>query len=165
MSVIDLLLSRRSIRKYKKDQVSQDNVQRILEAGRYAPSASNGQPWHFVLLTDLKIKEQLSHREWSGFVRESAFTIVGCAYQGSEYSRKWSVIDTTIALENMVVAAWGLGIGSCWVGDFDEAYVRRLLGVPNDWKIIALISFGYPDEAPHASPRKPLSEIVSYNGF
>ena len=165
MSVIDLLLSRRSIRKYKKDQVSQDNVQRILEAGRYAPSASNGQPWHFVLLTDLKIKEQLSHREWSGFVRESAFTIVGCAYQGNEYSRKWSVIDTTIALENMVVAAWGLGIGSCWVGDFDEAYVRRLLGVPNDWKIIALISFGYPDEAPHASPRKPLSEIVSYNGF
>jgi nitroreductase len=73
-------------------------------------------------------------------------------------------VDTTIALQNMVIAAWALGIGSCWVGDF-EAEVRGILAVPKNWKIIALISFGYPDEAPALTPRKSLSEIVSYNRF
>ena len=165
MSVIDLLLSRRSIRKYRTDQISQDSLQSILEAGRYAPSADNGQPWHFIVLTDPNIKEKLSHGQWNGFIRDSAFTIVGCAYEGSTYARKWSTVDTAIALQNMVIAACGLGIGSCWVGDFDEVEVRRILDVPKDWKIIAFISFGYPDEAPATTLRKPSSEIVSYNRF
>ena len=165
MSVIELLLNRRSVRKYKKDKIPQETLQRILEAGRYAPSASNTQPWHFIVLTDQKIKEQLSHRQWSGFIKDTAFTIVGCAYEGTEYARKWSRVDISIALENMVIAAWGLGIGSCWVGDFDEAEARILLNVPKDWKIIALITFGYPDETPAAPPKKPISEIVSYNKF
>ena len=165
MSVIDLLLSRRSIRKYKTEQIPQDTIQKILEAGRYAPSASNGQPWRFIVLTDPEVKEKLSHRQWSGFIRDSAFAIVGCAYEGSAYARKWSTVDTTIAMQNMVIAAWGLGIGSCWVGDFDEAEVRELLCVPNDWKILALLSFGCPEEKPATTPRKPLNEIVGYNRF
>jgi len=165
MSTTELLLNRRSIRKYGLEQVSQDNLQKILEAGRYAPSANNGQPWHFIVLTKQEIKEQLSHRQWSGFIRNSAFTIVGCAYEGNAYARKWSTIDTTIALQNMVIAAWGLGIGSCWVGDFDEAEIARILSVPKGWKIIALITFGYPDEKPERTPRKSTSDIVSYNCF
>jgi nitroreductase len=165
MFLIDLLLSRRSIRKYRTDHVSPETILRILEAGRHAPSASNGQPWRFIVLTDQAIKEKLSHRQWSGFIRDAAFTVVGCAYEGDTYSRKWSTVDTTIALQNMVIAAWGLGIGSCWVGDFDEAEVKRMLNVPKEWKIIALITFGYPDEAPAATTRKPISEIVSYNTF
>jgi len=165
MSIVELLLSRRSIRKFRKDQIPQDELQKILEAGRHSPSASNMQPWRFIVLTDPKIKEQLSHRQWSGFIKDTAVTIVGCAYEGSEYARKWSRVDTSIALENMVIAAWGFGIGSCWVGDFDEDEVRSILNVPNDWKILALISFGYPDETPEAPPKKPLSEIVSYNKF
>jgi len=165
MSIVELLLSRRSIRKFRKDQIPQDELQKILEAGRHSPSASNMQPWRFIVLTDPKIKEQLSHRQWSGFIKDTAVTIAGCAYEGSDYARKWSRVDTSIALENMVIAAWGLGIGSCWVGDFDEDEVRSILNVPNDWKILALISFGYPDETPEAPPKKPISEIVSYNKF
>jgi len=165
MSITELLLTRRSIRKYRQEQISQDNLHSILEAGRYAPSASNGQPWRFIVLTDQDIKDKLSRRQWSGFVRDSAVTIVGCAYEGDAYSRRWSTVDTTIALENMVIAGWGLGIGSCWIGDFDEAEVRRILEVPKEWKIIALISFGYPEEIPAAPPRRQLSEIVSYNRF
>jgi nitroreductase len=68
-------------------------------------------------------------------------------------------------MQNMVIAAWGLGVGSCWVGDFDEAEVRELLRVPKDWKILALLSFGYPEEKPATTPRKPLNEIVGYNRF
>ena len=165
MSLLDVIVSRRSIRNYKAEEVPQEIVERILEAGRYAPSADNEQPWHFIVVTELEIKDKLSKGRWNSFIRDSAFTVVGCAYAGSAYSRKWSTIDTTIALQNMVIAAWSLGIGSCWVGDFEEAEVKRILHVPKDWRIISLISFGYPDETPSKSTRKPLKEIASYNRF
>jgi nitroreductase len=165
MSFLNLIMSRRSVRKYKAEKVSQETLEKILEAGRYAPSASNEQPWHFVIVTDPKLKEKLSMGKWNRFVKDSAFTVVGCAYEGTAHSRKWSTTDTSIALQNMVVAAWSLGIGSCWVGDFEDKIVREMLGVPKDWRIVSLLSFGYPDETPDPTPRKPLKEIVGYNGF
>jgi nitroreductase len=65
----------------------------------------------------------------------------------------------------MVIAAWSLGIGSCWVGDFEEAEVKRIVNVPEEWRIVSLISFGYPEETPSATPRKALKDIASYNRF
>ena len=165
MSLLDVVLSRRSIRNYKTGEVPQETVERILGAGRYAPSADNEQPWHFIVVTEPEVKKKLSTTRWNSFIRDSAFTVVGCAYVGDDYSRKWSTIDTTIALQNMVLAAWSLGIGSCWVGDFVEAEVKSMLHVPEDWRIISLISFGYPNETPGNPPRKPLKEIISYNDF
>jgi nitroreductase len=165
MSLVDVILSRRSIRSYKRKKVPKEVLNRIFEAGRQAPSASNMQPWHFIVLTDFEVKEKLSHGRWNTFVKDSAFTVVGCAHVGDSYGQKWSTVDTTIALENMVIAAWALGIGSCWIGDFEEEEVKKLLNIPEDWKVIALISFGYPTEQPGSSLKKPLSEIVSFNKF
>jgi nitroreductase len=165
MSLVDVILSRRSIRNYKKKKVPKKVLNRIFEAGRQAPSASNVQPWHFIVLTDFEVKEKLSHGRWNTFVKDSAFTVVGCAYVGDSYGQKWSTVDTTIALENIVIAAWALGIGSCWIGDFEEEMVKKLLNIPEDWKVIALISFGYSAEQPEISLKKPLTEIVSYNKF
>jgi nitroreductase len=165
MALVDILLSRRSVRRYETKTVPADVVKTILEAGRQAPSASNVQPWHFIVLTDDEIKEQLSHGRWNTFIKDSAFTIVGCGYIGNEYGRKWSTVDTTIALQNMVIAAWALGIGSCWIGDFIEDDVKELLRIPDDQKVVALISFGYPAEQPGSKQKKPLTEIVGYNGF
>jgi nitroreductase len=165
MSLIDAILSRRSVRSYEREPVPEEVLNRILEAGRQAPSASNIQPWHFIVLTDFEVKEKLSRGRWNTFVKDSAFTVVGCAYVGDSYGKKWSTIDTTIALENMVIAAWALGVGSCWIGDFKEKEVKRLLNVPEDWKVIALISFGYPSAQPENSWKKPLTEIISYNKF
>ena len=165
MHLIDVILDRRSVRKYKPEKVPKEVLKRILEAGRYAPSAANKQPWHFILVTDSMIKEKLSQGRWNSFIKTSAFTIVGCAYEGDVFSRKWSTVDTTIALQNMVIAASTLGVGSCWVGDFEEASARRMLHVPRRWRIIALISFGYPDEAPKITSRKSLKKIVSHNRF
>ena len=165
MSLVDVLLSRRSVRRYEKKTVPADVVKTILEAGRQAPSASNVQPWHFIVLTDDAIKEQLSHGRWNTFIKDSAFTIVGCGYIGNDYGRKWSIVDTTIALQNMVIAAWALGIGSCWIGDFKEEDVKELLSIPEDQRVVALISFGYPAEQPGSKQKKPLTEIVGYNGF
>jgi len=165
MSLVDVLLSRRSVRRYEKKTVPADVVKTILEAGRQAPSASNVQPWHFIVLTDDAIKEQLSHGRWNTFIKDSAFTIVGCGYIGNDYGRKWSTVDTTIALQNMVIAAWAVGIGSCWIGDFKEEDVKELLRIPENQKVVALISFGYPAEQPGSKQKKPLTEIVGYNEF
>ncbi|RLG54147.1 MAG: nitroreductase [Thermoproteota archaeon] len=163
MSLVDVILSRRSIRKYERKDIPQDILNKILEAGRQAPSARNIQPWHFIVITDEKIKEKLSQGRYNWFIREAPITIVGCADLNS--SRKWAVIDTTIALQNMVIAAWALGIGSCWIGDFVEDEVKKLLNVPNGWKVVALISFGYPAEHPTTREKKTLEEIVSFNRF
>ena len=105
MCLIDLIVNRRSIRRYRAERVPQETLERVLEAGRYAPSADNQQPWHFVVVTDPEIKEKLSKGRWNSFVRDSAFTVVGCAYAGDAHSRKWSMIDTTMALQDMVIAA------------------------------------------------------------
>jgi nitroreductase len=165
ISLPELIITRRSIRQYKPKVVPQETLERILEAGRYAPSADNDQPWHFIVVTDPKIKERFSNGRWNSFIRDSAFTLVGCAFKGDDHSRKWSTIDTAIAMQNMVITAWSLGIGSCWVGDFEEAVVKRTLAVPENWKIVSLISFGYPNEAPNVTPRKTLKEITSHNRF
>jgi len=164
MHPIQVIMSRRSVRKYKPKMVPGEVLKRILEAGRYAPSAANKQPWHFIVVTDSEIKDELSKGKWNSFIKDSAFTIVGCAYEGNAFSRRWSTIDTTIALQNMVIAACSLGIGSCWIGDFEETDVRRILHVSRRWRIISLISFGYP-ETPKITPRKSLKKIVSQNRF
>jgi len=165
MSFIDTVLSRRSVRRYEKQDIPKDVLDKILEAGRQAPSAGNKQPWHFIVLSDYDIKEKLSHGKWNTFVKDSAVTIVGCGYIGDEYGRKWSTVDISIALQNMVIAAWGLGIGSCWIGDFKEAEVKRLLNIPEDRKVIALVTFGYPAEKIESRQKKQMDEIVSYNKF
>ncbi|RLI47049.1 nitroreductase [Candidatus Bathyarchaeota archaeon] len=161
MSLLDVIFRRRSIRHYKSKQIPNDVLRNILEAGRLAPSADNAQPWHFVVVTEQKIKEKLSMGRWNRFIRDSAVTIVGCGYADDE----WSTIDVTIALENMVIAAEAQGVGSCWIGDFKEEEVKELLNIPDNLKVIALISFGYPAEKPSPPRKKSLETIVHYNKF
>ena len=165
MSFIDTVLSRRSIRRYEKQDIPKEVLDKILEAGRQAPSAGNKQPWRFIVLTDHDIKEKLSQGRWNTFVKNSAVTVVGCGYIGDEYGRKWSTVDISIALQNMVIVAWGLGIGSCWIGDFKETEVKSLLHIPEDQKVIALVTFGYPAEKIGSRQKKQINEIVSYNKF
>ena len=159
MSLVDIVLSRRSIRSYQRKEIPRDLIEKVLEAGRQAPSAANRQPWHFIVITDQKLKEKLSQWRLSKFVKDSAFTIVGCAF-ADDYL---AIIDTSIALQNMVIAAWALGIGSCWIAYFEEDKAKQILNISEDWKIIALITFGYPAEKPRVIPKKLLDEIVSYN--
>jgi nitroreductase len=165
MSCIDVILKRRSVRHYAEKAVTEEILRKILEAGRQAPSADNVQPCHFIVLTDDNIKEKMSRGRYNSFVKNSAFTVVGCGYIGSVDGRQWSTIDTTIALQNMVIAAWVQGVGSCWIGDFQETEAKKALGIPEDWKIVALVSFGYPASQPNTKQKKPLNEIVSYNKF
>ena len=165
MSLVETVLSRRSIRRYEKKEIQNDVLNKILEAGRQAPSAANRQPFHFIVLTDDNVKNELSKGFFNKFIKDSAVTIVGCANIGDVLTGKWSIVDTTIALQNMVIAAWTMGVGSCWVGDFNEDKVKQLLKIPHKWTVVALISFGYPAEQPKPRRKKSITELVSFNGF
>ena len=163
LSCIDKILNRRSIRRYKKEPVPDEVKAKILEAGRQAPSAANRQPWHFVVCDDQTMKEKLSKGKWCGFIKDSSFTIVGVSLPFDEISRKWGVVDVTIALQNMVLAAEVQGVGSCWIGDFEEDDVKKVLGIPSEANIVAILPFGLPDEKPSSRTKKPLREIVHSN--
>lgn len=161
MSLLDVIFRRRSIRRYKSKPVPDDVLKNILEAGRLAPSADNIQPWHFIVVTAPEIKRELSGGMWRGFIKDSAFTIVGCG----DKTNKWSTVDVAIALENMVLAAEAQEVGSCWIGAFEEEEIKKLLGIPGNLKVVALVSFGYPAEKLNPRNKKNLETIVHYNRF
>ncbi len=165
MSLIDSILTRRSIRRYENKDIPEEMLHQILEAGRQAPSAANMQPVRFVILKDYEAKRKLSNRRFSRFIKDSPVVIAGCANVGHILTGKWAIVDATIAMQNMVVAAWALGIGSCWIGSFDEKKVKQLLNIPKSWKVVALITFGYPDEQPKQKRKKRLEKLFSFNSF
>lgn len=164
MSLLDLILSRRSIRKYEKKEIPEKVLNQIFEAGRNAPSAANKQPIRFIILEEQEIKKKLSGT-FSRFLKDSPVVIVGCADVKALLTGKWAVIDSTIAMQNMVIAAWALGVGSCWIGSFNEKKVKELLKIPERWKVVALITLGYPAEQPKQRKKKPFEKMFSLESF
>jgi len=162
--LVDTILTRRSIRKYESKPIPKEVLEKILEAGRMAPSAMNRQSWHFVVVTDDAVKHELSNGLYNRFIRTAPVVIVGCARR-DRIAGELSIISAAIALENMVIAAWASGVGSCWIGAFQNNKIKRLLAIPENWEIVGLIPFGYPAETPKPHTKKPLTEITSYNKF
>lgn len=165
MSFLDLILSRRSIRKYKPKDIPEDILKLILEAGRQAPSAANRHPIRFVVVKEFDKKKKLSTALFNRFVKNSPVIIVGCADEKSTLTGKWAVVDTAIAMENMVIAAWSLGIGSCWIGAFNEGDVKKVLNIPDKWKVVALVTLGYPAEQPKPRTKKSFEELFGFESF
>ena len=164
MSLLDVILRRRSIRRYENKEIPKDVLDKIVEAGRQSPSAANRQPYRFVIVTDSEIKKELKGL-FSRFLKDAPVVIVGCANPKALLTGKWATVDTTIALENMALAAWSLGIGSCWIGSFNEEKTKELLKIPEDWKVVALVTFGYPAEQPKPRKKKSTKELFSLNQF
>ena len=163
MECLNLLFQRRSVRKYKHQDIPDDLLKSILNAARLAPSAHNRQPWHFIVVKDKALRKELSQWRWSKFLSEAPVVIVGCG--NPVKSPKYWMIDVAIALQNLVIAATSLGLGTCWIGDFEEDTVKELLRIPKEWRIVALIAVGYPDESPESPRKKPLNIITSLDYF
>jgi len=159
--LLEVIYRRRSVRKYEKKPIPEEILKAILDAGRLAPTAKNLQPWHFIVVRDPEIKRKLIFTDWNNFIEEASVVIVGCG----EMDKKWAVVDVAIALQNMVIAAEALGLGSCWIGAFEEEEVKRALGVPDHLKVVAMITIGYPAERPEPPPKKKLEEIVHFEKF
>jgi nitroreductase len=163
MNSIEKMLTRRSIRKFKNEPVSEEVLNNILEAGRRSPSATNIQPWHFVIAGDQKAKEAFSFRGFNRFTRDATFVVLGLYKPSEVIIEKLSLMDVTIALQSMVIAAWIQGVGSCWMGAFDERKLRDTLNLPVDSRIVGAVAFGIPDENPVQPAKKPLNEIVHFD--
>jgi nitroreductase len=161
MEFMDVVRKRRSIRRYKNKPIPDEVLEEILESGRLAPSGANRQPWEFFVVTDQGLKERIEVPEWAA---EAPAVLGVCG--DPEVSQNWHVVDPTIAMEHMVLAAANLGLGTCWLGKLGrDDRIKAALGIPDRLKVIAITPVGYPDESPPAKDRKPLSQIVHYESF
>lgn len=170
MEVSDAIRLRRSVRAYDPKPVPEDVLNRVLEAGRISPSASNYQPWHFIVVRDPDRRKALSDGRYAKFLTQSPVVIVGLG--DMKVSPEWHVVDTTIALQQMVIAATAEGLGTCWIGSFYEDRVKAALDVPERYRVVAMLAVGYPKEkvdirSALARPknRKDLKKIVSFDKF
>jgi len=171
MEVFDAIKNRHSVRSYLSDDVPREKLNRILEAGRLAPSAGNIQPWHFIIVTDGKLRKKLSKGRYAKFLVESPIVIVGCGDRRA--SPNWHVVDTTIALQNMVLTATSEGLGTCWIGSFNEKQVKKILSIPERYRVVALLALGYSSNKTDFSSkvlhffrrRKKLEKITSHEKF
>lgn len=166
MEVFEAVQKRRSVRQYSSTPVPERTLGRVLEAGRLAPSAKNVQPWHFVVVRDQEKRERLSKGKYAKFLKGVPVVIVGCGNR--EESPDWYAVDTAIAMHQMLLTATGEGLGTCWVGSFDQEDVRDALGVPEKFKIVAMLALGYPKEDGFSGtrrPRKELEEVASEEQF
>ena len=151
---------RRSIRKYKDTPVPKEQLIKILEAARIAPSASHRQPWHFIVVEDKEKIRKLAKSKWA----EAPAMIVGLA--DTEASPNWCSNDLGIAIEHMVLEATNLGLGTCWMGQTGrEDLIRELLDIPDKFRPVAVVPIGVPDETPSPKERKSLDDIVSWEKF
>ena len=171
MKVLDVIQKRRSVRKYKEDPIPEKALMRVLEAARLAPSGKNFQPWKFIIVKDKALKEKLAQASAGQFfMAEAPIIIVGCGFPDNcyahmgRYMKSWSV-DVTIALEHLILQAQEEGLGTCWIGSFEEEEVKAILNIPENVKVLALTPLGYPDEIPRFRGRKNLDEIISYDRF
>jgi nitroreductase len=187
MEVLEAIKTRRSIRKYKSTPVEDRAVETVLEAARWAPSWANTQCWRFVVVRDADIKNKLADtliaisadrpNRAAEAIRNAPVTIVACAERRrSGYSLSeprtpvtdkgdWYMFDVALAVQNMVLAAHSLGLGTVIIGAFDALRAAKILGVPEGLAVVSLIPLGYPDEEPPIRPRKELSEIVFYDKY
>ena len=169
MSVLGVIKARGSIRSYKDKPMPKQAMLEILEAARMAQSAANRQPWEFIVVTDPVIKKKLVQAAGNqSFVGEAAAVLVCLANPEESASVgpfEGFLIDLAIATENMVLAAWDLGIGSCWIGAYNEQKVKELLDVPRSLRVVSLLTLGYPDERPGPKYRKKFDEIVHYQKY
>lgn len=149
IQLLNIIRSRRSIRKFKKDPVTDLIINEILESGRWAPSGMNNQPWRFVVIKDKTFKEKLSAlTNYSSIVSGSDFCVAVFYNSPAGYHREKDIMSIGACIQNMLIYAHHLGIGSVWLGEIlkNKDKMGELLGVNQSNEFMALISFGYPDE-------------------
>jgi nitroreductase len=167
MEFFDVIFKRRSIRAYEKKPVEDEKLHQVLKAARRAPSANNMQEWKFVVVRDkLKIEKLTYACKQQSFVNEAPVIIVACAVK-SDYIMTCGqyayTIDLSIAMTHMMLAATALDLGTCWLGAFFEDKVKKILKIPDDIRVVGILTLGYPRFQPQETNRKQLGEIVSFD--
>ena len=157
-SFAKLAQTRRSVRAYKADPVPDDLLHQVLEAGRLAPSAVNKQPWRFIVVRDEINRRALGAayaREW--FWKAPVILAV-CILPADAWTRpydgkNYAMVDGALAMDHLQLAATELGLGTCWIGAFDPAAAREILGLPDGVEIVGMTPLGFPDVEANPRPR------------
>jgi nitroreductase len=191
MRVYDLILSRRSIRQFRPEPISQDILRDVVNAGRLAPSAANRQPLEFIVVDEESRRGEIYPcLKWAGYIAPDGNPKPGQEPQAyvvvlvnTEIRGKGFEWDSGAAIENMILAAWEKGIGSCWIISVDKDRVKTLLNVPAVYKVDSVIALGYPAEAPVTEelkdsveywkdgegclhiPKRKLEDVIHFNEF
>lgn len=169
MSVRTAISERRSVRSYRDTPVEDEKLNLVLEAARLSPSARNRQEWKFIVVKDRETRRKLADAaNGKEFVGEAPVIIVACATE-AEYvmscGQLAGTVDTSIAFAFLILQAQELGLGTCWLGAYNENEVKEVLGIPQHVRVIAMTLLGYPAQASEARPRKSLDEIVSFERY
>jgi nitroreductase len=188
MEVPEAIRNRRSVRRYRNDPIDNDTVNMVLEAAHWAPSWGNTQCWRFIVVRDPKIKSQVAdclnkirfdnelvENAATGAIRQAPVLIVLCAEMGKAGCNPdgvpvtdkgdWFMFDIALAMENLVVTAYSVGLGTVIVGGFNSIEVARILEVPDTLSVVTMTPLGFPDHKGQISPRKSLSEAVYYEKY
>jgi nitroreductase len=180
--LLEEIISRRSIRKYiDKKPVEDAKIIELIESARIAPSGSNTQPWHFIVVKSDITRQRLAEISHNQKWMMSAPVFIVCVADirsrikeevelslnenSPEHELKQIIRDTSIAIEHMVLSAEGLGLSTCWVAWFTQEEIRPILNIPSDKYVVGIITLGYSDESPKARPRKNLEDIMHYENW
>jgi nitroreductase len=156
MDVVEAIGARRSVRKYEKRSIPPATMRQLLDSARLAPSANNRQEWSIVVVTDAALLGKLIPVVGGQrFVGECSAFLVGVAEPGASLP----AVDIAIALDHLSLRAVELGLGTCWIGDFDPDGLKDALGIPSDMDIPICMTLGYPERVPSATKRKDLSSL------
>jgi nitroreductase len=179
MEILDVLQLRHSCRKYTDREIESEILDSIIEAGRIAPSAQNRQPWRYIVVKDREIIRQIAFHSFVGmtnfFIQDAPIVIIACGdtksalrFNGQDYY----LVDVATSFTQMMLTGWHYGIGSCWIGAFDEGNLKKLLDIPAHYRVVAMSPFGYPAEPgihakvvsffARSSKRKDVTDIVKF---
>ncbi|MDZ7272180.1 MAG: nitroreductase family protein [candidate division KSB1 bacterium] len=177
-SFLELVRTRRSIRKFVDRPVEREKILACIEAARWAPSAEHVQPWRFIVVDDAELKDRLARSAFSGIYSATRWAArapvliallarpdlianrLGARLQGTHYY----LLDMGIAGEHLVLQAHELGLGTCWIGWFSARGARKALGLPRRYRVVSLIAMGYPAQATlKPKTRKAIDEICRFN--
>lgn len=160
---METILSRRSVRSFTEKAPDSDTIMKTLEAARWAPSGLNNQPWRFLVVTDRGTREGLARfTKYSDVVLGAPVSIVVCLDLATSYNRDKDIMAIGAAIQNILLAACSLGLGTCWLGEIinRKEEVAPWLGLAKDLEIMAVIVMGYPAQPPEEGERKPLEELM-----
>jgi len=170
VKIIEEILERRSIREYNAKTIEPEKLTRILEAARLAPTARNQQDWKLILVKNPDIKEKLVDlaSPQQQFLKGAPILIAACAMNPAYVMRCGHpayLIDLAIVLEHIALQAVREGLGTCWIGSFDELKAKKVLNIPENFRVVELMSLGYPVQLPPARPRKPIQDLVNWDSW
>ena len=164
MDAIEAIKARASVREYQDKPIAKDLIEKIADCGRLAPTARMEEPWEFIAVTDRKMLNAIADIADHGkFIAASACTVIVCCKE-----TKYYLEDGCAATENMLIAAAGFGIGSCWVAGDKKPYCQKileLLKVPPGYKLVSMIAFGYPQKKQNPKKKKALKEVLHWQEF